>query len=130
MTSLMKSSALRRSPSNAAGSPPIALTSAGTTISACPPAPGWPGGGCGGPAGGPDPLPPPPLPPGGPPGGGRLVYRWRDALSLALTLAGIPVAAAAGLLLVGAAVPELDIPPVPDTGAEDGCWTRVEDCCT
>jgi len=73
LTSSMKSSALRRSPSNAAGSPPIALTSAGTTTGACPPALGWPGGGCGGPAGGPDPLPPPPLPPGGPSGGGGLV---------------------------------------------------------
>jgi len=45
-------------------------------------------------------------------------------------LAGVPVAAAAELPLVGAAVPKLDVPPVPDTGAEDGCWVRVEDCCT
>jgi len=126
----MKSSALRRSLSKAAGSPPMALTSAGTATGACPPAAGWPGGGCGGPAGGPDPPPPPPLPPGGPPGGGGLVYHWRDALSLALTLAGIPVAAAVKPLLAGAAVPEPDVPPVPDTGAVDGCWTRVEGCCT
>jgi len=126
----MKLSALRQSPSNAAGSPPIALTSAGTTTGTCPPAAGWPGGGCGGPAGGPDPPPPPPLPPGGPPGGGGLVYCWRDALNLALTLAGIPIAAAVELLLAGAAVPELDVPPVPDTGAIGGYWTRVEGCCT
>jgi len=130
LTSSMKLSALRRSPLNAAGSPPMALTSAGTATGACPPALGWPGGGCGGPAGDPDPLPPPPLPPGGPPGGSRLVYCRRDALSLALTLAGIPVAAAAKLPLVGAAVPEPDVPPVPDTGAVDGCWVRVEGCCT
>jgi len=45
-------------------------------------------------------------------------------------LAGVPVAAAAKLPLAGAAVPKLDVPPVPDTGAEDGCWLRVEDCCT
>jgi len=43
-------------------------------------------------------------------------------------LAGVP-AAAAELLLAGAAVPELDVPPVPDTGAEDDCWARVELCC-
>jgi len=108
----------------------MALTSAGTTTGACPPVAGWPGGGCSGPAGGPDPPPPPPLPPGGPPGGGGLVYHRRDALSLALTLAGIPVAAAAKLALTGAAVPELDVPPVPDTGAVAGCWVRVEGCCT
>ena len=106
------------------------MTSAGTATGTCPPAPGWPGGGCGGPAGGPDPPPPPPLPPGGPPGGSGLVYRRRDALSLALMLAGVPVAAAAELLLVGAAVPKPDVPPVPDTGAKDNCWARVEDCCT
>ena len=126
----MKSSALRWSPSNAAGSPPMALTSAGTATGACPPALGWPGGGCSGPAGGPDPLPPPPLPPGGPPGGGGLVYHQRDALSLALTLAGVPIAAAAKLPLAGAAVPKPDVPPVHDTGAVDSCWTRVEGCCT
>jgi len=108
----------------------MALTSAGTATSACPPVPGWPGGGCSGPAGGPDPPPPPPLPPGGPPGGGGLVYHQRDALSLALMLAGIPVATAAKLLLAGAAVPKLDVPPVPDTGAVDDCWVRVEGCCT
>jgi len=107
--------------------PPIALTSAGTATGTCPPVPGWPGGGCGRPAGGPDPPPPPPLPPGGPPGGSGLVYHRRDALSLALTLAGVPIVK---LLLVGAVVPKLDVPPVPDTGAVDGCWVRVEVCCT
>jgi len=45
-------------------------------------------------------------------------------------LAGIPVAAAAELPLARAAVSKLDVPPVPDTGAEDGCWVRVEVCCT
>jgi len=45
-------------------------------------------------------------------------------------LAGVPVAAAAELPLAGAAVPKLDVPPVPDTGAKDGYWLRVEDCCT
>jgi len=108
----------------------MALTSAGTATSACPPVVGWPGGGCSGPAGGPDPLPPPPLLPGGPPRGGGLVYHQRDALSLALMLAGVPIAAAAKLPLAGAAVPKLDVPPVPDTGAVDGCWVRVKGCCT
>jgi len=105
----------------------MALTSAGTATGACPPVAGWPGGGCSGPAGGSDPPPPPPPPLGGPPGGGGLVYCRRDALSLALTLAGIPIAK---LPLAGAAVPKLDVPPVPDTRAVDGCWTRVEGCCT
>ena len=45
-------------------------------------------------------------------------------------LAGVPVAAAAKLPLAGAAVSRLDVSPVPDTGAEDDCWARVEDCCT
>jgi len=49
-------------------------------------------------------------------------------LNLALTLAGIPVATAAELPLVGAVVPKLDVPPVPDTGAVGGCWVRVEVC--
>ena len=127
LTSSMKSSTLRRSLLKAAGSPPMALISAGTATGACPPMAGWPGGGCGGPAGGSDPLPPPPLPPGGPPGGGGLVYCRRDALSLALTLAGIPVAAAVKPPLARAAVPKLDVPPVPDTGAKDDCGreTRI-----
>ena len=47
-----------------------------------------------------------------------------------MTLAGVPVAAAAKLPLAGAAVPKLDVPPVSDTGAIDGCWVRVADCCT
>jgi len=126
----MKSSALRQSPSNTVGSPPIALTSCGTATGTCPPAASWPGGGCGGPAGGPDPPPPPPPPPGGPPGGGGLVYHQRDALSLALTLAGIPVVPVAKLLLAAAIVPELAVSPVPDTGALDGYCVRVEGCCT
>jgi len=130
LTSLMKSSALRQSPSNIAGSPPMALTSCGTATGACPPMAGWPGGGCSGPAGGPDHLPPPLLPPGGPPGGGGLVYCQRDALSLALTLAGVPIVAVVKLLLVAATVPKLAVPPAPDTGALDGCCTRVEGCCT
>jgi len=45
-------------------------------------------------------------------------------------LAGVSVAAAAKPLLVGAAVPKLAVPPVPDTGAKDDCWERVEGCCT
>jgi len=49
---------------------------------------------------------------------------------LALTLAGIPVAAAAELPLAGAVVPKLDVSPVPDTGAVGGCWVRVEGCYT
>jgi len=61
------------------------------------------------------------------------VYRRRDALSLALILAGIPalpVVPEVKLLLAGAAIPKLDVPPAPDTGAVGGCWTRVEGCCT
>ena len=34
------------------------------------------------------------------------------------------------LLLAGAVVTKPDVPPVPDTGAVDGCWVRVEGCCT
>jgi len=49
---------------------------------------------------------------------------------LALMLASIPVAAVVELLLAGAVVPKPDVPPVPNTGAVDGCWMRVEVCCT
>ena len=61
------------------------------------------------------------------------MYHLRDALSLALTLAGIPIVPAvpvAMLQLVPLAVPKLDDPPVPNTRALDGYWTRVEGCCT
>jgi len=44
--------------------------------------------------------------------------------------AGIPIVIAAEPLLAGAAVPEPDVSPVPDTRAIGGCWVRVEGCCT